>query len=301
MFQDIPNHDTWLTIEKIDKGYSKDSKYFIKTKNNDKQLLRISDISEYSDKEKEFAIISKYSKLGFTMSRPIDFGRCNNNQQVYMLLTWVEGVDLEDVLPQLDVATQYKLGREAGHILKKIHNLDLPKDEMPTETKIPKKRKQLQSYMDSNVRIENDEAIIQYVNQNLHKMWLQPPVYQHGDFHPGNLIYTPEGGIGVIDLERWEIGDPYEEFYKLESFANELSIPYCQGQIDAYFDDAVPDEFWETLAVYAAHSSLYSIKWAEPFGQEEVNGMTIRCKKTLKHYNHFNNVIPSWYAEMATK
>lgn len=37
--------------------------------------------------------------------------------------------------------------------------------------------------------------------------------------------------IGVIDFNRWEVGDPYEEFYKLESFARELSVPYCIGQI----------------------------------------------------------------------
>ena len=37
-----------------------------------------------------------------------------------------------------------------------------------------------------------------------------------------------------------EVGDPYEEFYKLESFGVEVSIPYCIGQIDAYFEDAVP-------------------------------------------------------------
>lgn len=42
------------------------------------------------------------------------------------------------------------------------------------------------------------------------------------------------GEIGVIDFNRWEICDQYEEFYKLESFARELSIPYCIGQMQAY-------------------------------------------------------------------
>lgn len=59
------------------------------------------------------------------------------------------------------------------------------------------------------------------------KIWKEPPVYMHGDFHPGNLIYMRDGTIGVIDFNRWEVGDPYEEFYKLESFGVEVSIPYC--------------------------------------------------------------------------
>lgn len=73
------------------------------------------------------------------------------------------------------------------------------------------------------------------------------------------------GEIGVIDFNRWEVGDPYEEFYKLESFARELSVPYCIGQIQAYFNDEVPGDFWSILAVYVAHASLFSVKWAEKF------------------------------------
>jgi hypothetical protein len=105
----------------------------------------------------------------------------------------------------------------------------------------------------------------------------------------------PSGTIGVIDFNRWEVGDPWEEFYKLESFGREVSVPYCAGQIDAYFEDAVPEDFWETLAVYVAHASLYSIKWAEKFGQEDIDGMVRRCLAAMEHYDGFKKVIPSWY------
>lgn len=104
-----------------------------------------------------------------------------------------------------------------------------------------------------------------------------------------------DGSIGVIDFNRWEVGDPYEEFYKLESFARELSIPYCIGQIKAYFDNNVPEQFWITLAVYVAHASLYSIKWAEKFGQEEIDGMTARCLQAFDDYNYFKRNVPVWY------
>lgn len=29
------------------------------------------------------------------MSQPIEFGVCNNNKNVYMILSWMEGEDLE--------------------------------------------------------------------------------------------------------------------------------------------------------------------------------------------------------------
>ncbi len=212
-----------------------------------------------------------------------------------MLLTWVDGHDLELALPQLDQCEQYRLGREAGKILRRIHSIQIPPDEFPKETKIPKKILQLGKYIESEHRIQDNETAIQFINQNIHKIWSKPPVYQHGDFHPGNLILTPENKIGVIDFNRWEIGDPYEEFYKLESFGTDVSTLYCIGQIDAYFDDDVPGDFWNILAVYVAHAALYSIKWAERFGQTEIENMVRICKKSFEHYNNFENSVPNWY------
>ena len=147
------------------------------------------------------------------------------------------------------------------------------------------------------MRISDDETAVKYVKDNINKLWRETPVYLHGDFHPGNLILTPQKTLGVIDFNRWEVGDPYEEFYKLESFGVEVSVPYCIGQIEAYFEDRIPMRFWETLAVYVAHASLFSIKWAEKFGQEEVDGMVKRCLSAMEHYDGFRNVVPSWYEE----
>ena len=301
MFKDIKNSETWESIKKVSKGWSSDNKYFIKTKDGKCLLLRISDIEQYSIKQKEYEIIKKYSKLGINMSLPIDFGICNNAKNVDMLLTWVEGKDLEEILPTLTENEQYQLGREAGKILKKIHSIVVEEDDLPKDTKKPKKILQLSRYEDSKVRIDGDEIAINYVKENIDQIWRQKPVYMHGDYHPGNLIYTKEGAIGVIDFNRWEIGDPYEEFYKLESFGIENSIPYCIGQIDAYFDDEIPNDFWITLAVYVAHASLYSIKWAEKFGQEEIDGMVARCRMAFEDYEDFNTYIPKWYTDKYKK
>lgn len=285
----------WTSIEKITKGWSDDKKYKITTKQGETLLLRLSTLDWYEYKKKEFEIITKYSRLGIPMSMPMEFGTCGQDKFVYMLLTWVEGQDLETVLGGLPEEKQYELGRMAGKILRKIHSIPLEEKDKPETTKIEKKKLQLSLYEASDVRIANDKIAVEFVKQNIDKIWKEAPVYQHGDFHPGNLIYTENGELGVIDFNRWEVGDPYEEFYKLESFAREISIPYCIGQIQAYFSDNVPMEFWDILAVYVAHASLYSIKWAEKFGQEEIDGMTARCKAAFEDYDYFKRSIPVWY------
>ncbi len=288
-------YGNWSSIEKLSKGWSADEKYKIVTKQGKNLLLRISDIEKYDEKKKEYDIITKYAKLGINMSLPVEFGTCNDDKNVYMILTWVEGKDLEEVLPTLSEEEQYNLGRMAGSILKKIHSIPVDETDIPKTTKIEKKLMQLNRYETSDVRIPEDEIAVTYVKENINKIWQEKPVYQHGDYHPGNLIYMEDGTIGAIDFNRWEVGDPYEEFYKLESFAREISIPYCIGQIKAYFDDNVPESFWDILAVYVAHASLYSIKWAEKFGKEEIDGMVERCKVALKDYDGFRTSVPVWW------
>ena len=292
----ISNSATWLSCEKITKGWSSDEKYIIETHNGQKLLLRISDISDYEGKKKEFEIVQKYSKLGFAMSSPVDFGICNEGKSGYMLLTYVEGKDLEEALPTLTEKEQYLLGREAGKILRKIHSIPIDECDIPTKTKRERKLFQLSRYEEAtHLRVENDEKVIEFVKNNIDLIWKQNPVYQHGDFHPCNLIYMDDGKIGVIDFNRWEVGDPYEEFYKLDSFGIEVSIPYSIGQIDAYFDDEIPTDFWGALTVYCAWSALFSIKWAEKFGQADIDGMVERCHRAFKNYDNFNLIVPKWY------
>ena len=100
--KDIKELEDVESVEKINKGYSKDEKFKIKLKNKSEYLLlRLSDISLYEQKKEEYEVISKFSKLGFEMSKPISFGICNDEKNVYILLSWIDGVDLSDALPKL--------------------------------------------------------------------------------------------------------------------------------------------------------------------------------------------------------
>ncbi len=295
MFHDIRSSKNWASVEPLNKGWSTDKKYRIVTTEGEHLILRMADIEKYDAKKKEYGIIQKYSNLGFQMSMPLEFGVCNDNQNVYMLLTWLDGRDLESVLPELPEKEQYQLGRRAGEILKRIHSVKLDDADIPTRTKQEKKLFQLARYEESVFRLPNDETAIKYVKENIDQIWKVPPVYMHGDYHPGNLIYLEDGTIGVIDFNRWEVGDPYEEFYKLESFGTECSIPYCVGQIDAYFGDEIPEDFWTTNAIYVAHASLFSIKWAEKFGRQDIDGMVVRAKRAFENFEDFRIKIPHWY------
>ena len=143
-FSDIPGFETWESVELLSKGWSTDKKYIVKTKAGEKLLLRIADVECFEPKKKEYYIICKYATLGFEMSKPLGFGFCDGGAHTYMLLTWVEGEDLEDALPKLTKEEQYELGRSAGRILRQIHSIPVAEEDIPAQSKKMKKLTQLE-------------------------------------------------------------------------------------------------------------------------------------------------------------
>lgn len=49
--------------------------------------------------------------------------------------------------------------------------------------------------------------------------------------------------------------------------------------------------------VYVAYTILYSLLWAAPFGQGEVDGMRARYERSMRAYDNFEREIPRWYED----
>ncbi len=60
----------------INKGWSKDKKYFITDENNHRYLLRISALSTYDTKKKDFEMMKQVDSFEIPMCKPIAFGKC---------------------------------------------------------------------------------------------------------------------------------------------------------------------------------------------------------------------------------
>lgn len=300
--KDIPGFKRWRVIKEINEGWSSDLKFYIEDYDGCKLLLRVSDADTYNDKLEEFEFIKKCNTLSFSMSQAIEIGFCNNKKNVYMILTWVEGDSLNKVIGNLTENDQYKLGLEAGKILKAIHSLERKStDKVALYDKTDKMLSKLIRYENSKNRVAEDQFAIDFVRDNIEKINLLPPVYKHGDFHVGNLLLTTYGSVGVIDFNRWEYGDRYEEFHKIQLFDVEISVPFSIGQIHGYFNGEPSLEFWNSVAIYVAYTSLNSIVWAEKFGEEDVEGMKKRCIDAFNDYNNFKRVIPKWYKANSDK
>ena len=103
------------------------------------------------------------------------------------------------------------------------------------------------------------------------------------------------GQIVIIDFERFDFGDPWEEFNRIVWCAQEAPR-FAVGMIDGYFDLKPPMEFWSSLAFYIGSNTLGSVSWAAGFGQDQICVMLRQAQDVLSWYHNFNVVIPDWYA-----
>ncbi|UAL50138.1 aminoglycoside phosphotransferase family protein [Metabacillus dongyingensis] len=292
---DIKNYATFEKIKPINKGWSSDKKYYIETVTNEKMLLRIADISEYAKKKSEFEMMKRLAEYGVPMSQPVDFGMCDNCKSVYMLLIWCDGEDAEIVLPKMTETEQYVLGIKSGRILRKIHSIPAPKEQEEWGTLFNRKTdNKTKKYNGCGIKIDGDDKIIAYVEANRHLLDGRPQCFQHGDYHVGNMIISPEGELSIIDFNRIDYGDPWEEFNRIV-WSAAVSPHFATGQLNGYFNGRPPVQFFTLLAFYISSNTLSSIYWAIPFGEDEVTVMKNQAKDVLTWFDGMNNPVPTWY------
>ena len=116
MFEGISIADTFSKIKEIEKGMSGDRKYYIETIAGKKLLLRITDVSNYETKKKDYDFLLNINKANLPVPKAIDFGMCEAGKSVYMILEWIEGNEAEEVVPNMLKENQYSLGVKSGQI-----------------------------------------------------------------------------------------------------------------------------------------------------------------------------------------
>ncbi|HEY5466402.1 MAG TPA: phosphotransferase family protein [Clostridia bacterium] len=293
---DIPLYKTFIKIEPIDKGWSSDKKYCIETADGEKLLMRVSDISEYTRKKSEFEIMQKVAALGIPMSLPIDFGICDNGKNVYSLLSWIDGRVAEDALPALPSDQQYELGVKAGQYLRIMHAIPASPEQEDWENRFNRKiDRNIEKYKKCSIQISRDDRILGYIVENRYLLKARPQSFQHGDYHVGNMVVSAQGELSIIDFNRFDYGDPWEEFNRIVWCAG-CSKSFASGRIDGYFDGKAPEDFFRLLALYISSNMLSSIVWAIPFGQGEVETMKRQADRMLDDFDGMENPVPTWYS-----
>ena len=290
-------YQTIIKRTPIQKGWSGEQKFLAITADGSKYLLRLSPLGKLERKQREFSQMRRFSALGIPMCTPMEFGTCEEG--VYTILSWIDGDDAEDRIVAMDEAAQYRYGLDAGRILAKIHTLSAPADAPDWESRFNAKiDRKIAMYENSELKYEcGGDAFLAYLVNNRHLLQSRPQCCQHGDYHVGNMMIDRSGTLTVIDFEKEDIGDPWEEFNRIV-WSAQAAPAFASGMVDGYFNGAVPLEFWKLLALYICSNTLGSLPWAIPFGEKEISVMQRQAADVLRWYDGMKQVIPGWYRPM---
>ena len=287
-------YDEIIRREAVDKGWSGDKKYHIRTKNGE-YLLRVSPAEKASRREAEFHRMETVSALGVPMCDPVEFSI--QEEGACTILRWIDGRDAEDVIPGLPKEEQYRYGLDAGRILAKIHSIPAPAGVHNWEEYFNRKiDRKLEMYRNCPLRYDGGEYFESYLAENRHLLKGRPQSYQHGDYHTGNMMIDAGGVLTIIDFDRDDFGDPWEEFNRIVWCA-QLSPRFASGMVDGYFGGSVPENFWRLLALYISSNALGSLPWAVDFGEKEISVMYRQAAEILRWYDNMTRIIPRWYTE----
>lgn len=287
------NIDCFGRWEPIRKGWSGDQKYRVTDTTGVSYFLRLSALERYEKQKNEFRMMQSLWALGIPMPEPIAFGICDEG--VYSLHGWIEGTVLEEQVGALPVSEQRKYGLAAGCILKDIHSLPAPDETEDWESRFNRKADaKIKAYRECPLKFAGGEAFVEYIEQNRKLLKGRPQAYQHGDYHAGNMMLDGAGKLYIIDFDRDDYGDPWEEFNRI-TWCVQASPVLAAGMVDGYFGGEPPELFWRLLAFYIASNTLSHLPWAMSFGTEEIEVATRLAEGVLQWYNGMRNVIPTWY------
>lgn len=280
--------------EKINKGMAGVDKYRCR-RGVEEYLLRIADGGDYDEKKKEFDHLRRLGEAGLPVPKCVELMKSNDGSKVFTLLSWVPGEDLEGVILKMSLREQYEIGKQAGSVLRRIHDTcpEMGVEKNWHDRYVKTINPRLAAYRNEGIPFAGSEKILRYFEDNKYLLRERPMCHHHGDYHTGNLIIN-SGTVWVIDWHTMDfesIGDPWYELNRIDTKFPE----FAKGQIDGYFSGNIPEEFWRLFALYISVSAITSIVWAKYFAPDELDNIMGLNKSILTIFDDMENPVPKWY------
>lgn len=276
----------------LDKGWSVDAKW-IGVKDDQKHLIRISDIQFLLRRKWEFDQISRLYEQGWPVNRPISF--FIEDTLVIAIYSYIEALDLEPNIHKLPASMQYDMGFFAGEALLAIHSLPIEADSINHYERMSQKMlTYIDRYLEKQLHFPNDDKVISFIKDHLNELSDRPLVFQHGDYHVGNMLLMEYQHAAIIDFNRCDIGDPYEEFSRAYFFSRRYSIPFVLGQLDGYFKQGISQDFHSLMKLYMCHTMISALTWSTQFSIGQTETLRQFVSMVMDDYDQLQLDKPKW-------
>lgn len=119
---------------------------------------------KYKNRKKIHKIIQKLASKDIPMCKSLKIGLCKEG--VYVLQSWVDGVDAEENIHNYSNAQQYEFGFQSGKILRDIHTIPALKLGLTGKSVLMQKWIKIKMYSECPIKFDGAEYIIEYMNSN---------------------------------------------------------------------------------------------------------------------------------------
>lgn len=270
-----------------------ESKFHIIGKNNDEYLLVVYNSNSVDNYKLEIHNLLLRNRI--PTNKIVRFGMCNYNKNFYILFTWMSGENLLSSISKANVDEQYKLGVEAGELLKKIHSIKHTLTK-PNDCKlIDRIENLLKQYGDNCYRsYPLLDTFVKYIQLNKQNFNTQA-VLLHGDYSLSNLLMC-NFNLSVIDWVYGCFGDPVEDFVR--NLVNaDTSQDFACGLIDGYFNRKIPTSFWFKLKLYTAIQQVELIELNINSEYSKDTFINKNHKIAYQQYEKMRLLIPLYYSK----
>ncbi|ANV71521.1 aminoglycoside phosphotransferase family protein [Bacillus cereus] len=280
----------------ISKGFSFDEKYKIELESGASYFIKVCDSSYFERKQEEYEYMQQLDSLHIPMPKLIHFISLTKFNKCVQVFEWIDGLDGEDILRTLSTEEQYRAGKKAGEVLKKIHLVEKEDKSNSWEMSIwSKYERYLEALKEYEVDFFHLNTVIDFVGNHKDLLKNRPIVFLHDDFHPANIMIDQNEFRAVIDFARFDIGDPIHDFHKVALFTTNISKPFAIGQVHGYCGGEPDLHFWKLYSLYAAMIFPADIVWTNRSTPYLLDDMKERLNGILEDHNHFSSYIPKWY------
>ena len=136
-------------------------------------------------------------------------------------------------------------------------------------------------------------SVLDYIEKNRSLLKTRPQCVGFDDFNVFNMMFA-DNCVVLIDFERYNIGDPWEEFCDIV-WSVKYSQHFATGQVHGYFNGEPPTEFFKLLALYIA-DYLFAFWRLHPITTEFGHDVTMKLSQNvLRWFDSMENPVPTWY------
>lgn len=283
-------------IEPLDAGYSSDTKFVLYVNASPAFVLRIAPIAHEARRRRDFVALGELRARAVRSSEPIALGQAEGGALVYTVLSYVVGTDGEVALPEMTEAACYEAGVEGGGELRKVHAAPAPRLSNWAAERRTKYETRSAAVRERGLGFAGETEAEAFVRGNLHLLDEAAIVFQHDDFHPANVILRDAQFVALIDFNRSDYGDPYEDFRKLPWFTLPVSAAFARGCLVGYFEAYEPPrDFWPRYTLHVAMSGWDSVLWAADSFPAQLADFRERSTAILAGHDLVDGGPPAWW------